>query len=101
VRTAVDITDRAGFRLRVSLFGQTSAPNGVYVVAKLSRGDLVALDRAYYPMGFLIGDEKSLWQELLNHPAKFQYDADANFQGSAGITRAEGIWFNLDETGLR
>ena len=48
-------------------------------------------------MGFVIGDEKSLWQELLNHPAKFQYEADANFQGSAGITRAEGIWFNLDE----
>jgi hypothetical protein len=97
VRTAVDITDRAGFRLRVSLFGRTSAPNGVYVVAKLARGDLVALDRAYCPMGFVIGDEKSLWQELLNHPAKFQYEADANFQGSAGITRAEGIWFNLDE----
>jgi hypothetical protein len=97
VRTAVDITDRAGFRLRVSLFGRTSAPNGVYVVAKLPRGDLVALDRAYSPMGFLIGNEKTLWEELLNHPAKFMYDPCADFQGSAGITRAEGIWFNLDD----
>jgi hypothetical protein len=97
VRTAVDITDRAGFRLRVSLFSRTSAPNGVYVVAKLSRGDLVALDRAYSPMGFLIGNEKNLWEELLNHPARFMYDPYADFQGSAGITRAEGIWFNLDD----
>jgi hypothetical protein len=48
-------------------------------------------------MGFLIGDEKSLWQELLNHPAKFQYEADASFQESAGITWAEGIWLNLDD----
>jgi len=97
VRTAVDITDRAGFRLRVSLFGRTSAPNGVYVVAKLPRGDLVALDRAYSPMGFLIGNEKTLWEELLNHPAKFQYEADTDFKGSAGISRAEGIWLNLDK----
>ena len=99
MRTAVDITDRAGFRLRVSLFGRTRAPNGVYVVAKLARGDLVALDRAYSPMGFLLGDEKNLWEELLGHPAKFQYEADTDFKGSAGITRAEGIWFNLDNIG--
>jgi hypothetical protein len=38
-----------------------------------------------------------LWEELLNHPAKFMYDPSADFQGSAGIRRAEGIWFNLDE----
>jgi hypothetical protein len=87
MRTAVMITDHAGFTERVSLFGRTSAASGVYVVAKLPRGDLVALDRAYSP----------LWEELLNHPAKFMYDACANFEGSAGITRAEGIWFNVDD----
>ena len=55
------ITDRAGFTGRVTLFGQTNARDGVYVVAKLSRGDLVALDRAYYPMGFLAGDQETLF----------------------------------------
>src|SRR5580704_7924936 len=74
VRTTIEITDRAGFTQRVSLFGRTSAPGGVYVVAKLPRGDLVALNRAYAPIGFLVGDEKALWQELLDHPAKFQYE---------------------------
>jgi hypothetical protein len=54
VDTHVVITDRAGFTGRVTLFGQNNARDGVYVVAKLSRGDLVALDR-----------------ELLSHPATF------------------------------
>jgi hypothetical protein len=44
-----------------------------------------------------IGDEKRLWEELVDHPAKLQYEADTDFKGSAGITRAEGIWFNLDD----
>lgn len=57
------------------------------------------MDRAYSPMGFLIGNEKSLWEELLDHPAKFQYEAVTNFKESAGITRAEGLWFNLDNIG--
>ena len=94
--THVVITDRAGFTGRVTLFGQNNARDGVYVVAKLSRGDLVALDRAYYPMGFLAGDEETLFAELLNHPATFHYEADTSFQLSAGIAHAEAIWFDLD-----
>lgn len=97
MRTTIEITDRAGFTQSASLFGYRRARNGVYVVAKLPRGDLVALDRAYKPMGFLVGDETTLWEELLNHPANFQYEADMNFGLSAGITRAEGIWFTLDD----
>ena len=96
MRTAVVITDHAGFTEQISLFGHINARAGVYVVAKLPRGDLVALDRAYSPMGFLVGDEQVLWEELLNHPARFMHDPCTDFQGSAGITRAEGIWFNLD-----
>jgi hypothetical protein len=40
MRTVVVITDPAGFTERVSLFGHTSAPNGIYVVATLLHGDL-------------------------------------------------------------
>jgi hypothetical protein len=47
-------------------------------------------------MGFLVGDEQTLWEELLDHPAKFLHQTDTDFN-LAGITRAEGIWFNLDE----
>jgi hypothetical protein len=61
------------------------------VVAKLSRGDLVALDRAYCPMGFLAGDEEALFAELLNHPATFHYEADTtSFQLSAGNHACRG-----------
>lgn len=94
--THVVITDRAGHTQRVCLFGQTNARDGVYVVAKLSRGDVVALDRAYCPMGFLAGHGEGLFAELLNHPATFHYEADTGFQQSAGITQAEAIWFDLD-----
>ena len=96
MRTAVVITDRVGYTERVRLFGQKNARDGVYVVAKLPRGDLVALDRAYYPMGFLAGDAKRLWEELLSHPAKCHYEADTDFKLSAGITRASAVWFNVD-----
>jgi hypothetical protein len=39
----------------------------------------------------------ALWAELLGHPAKILYDPWTNFAGSAGITSAAGIWFDLDE----
>ncbi|MGO9062491.1 MAG: hypothetical protein ACLQU2_34780 [Candidatus Binataceae bacterium] len=96
MRTRLTITDNAGYQAQVNLYGRNIARNGVYVVAKLSRGDLVALDRDYYPMGFLAGHEETLFAELLNHPATFHYEADASFQLSAGITHAEAIWFDLD-----
>src|SRR5665213_1662538 len=96
MRTELEITDRAGFTERVGFFGLEENLRGVYVVAKLPMGDLVALDRAYDPLGFLMGDKKALWNELMSHPAKFMHDAHANFQLSAGITKAEGIWFDLD-----
>jgi hypothetical protein len=90
------ITDNAGYQAQVNLYGRTIARDGVYVVAKLSCGDLVALDRDYYPMGFVAGDEGTLFAELLNHPATFHYEADTSFQLAAGITHAEAIWFDLD-----
>ena len=86
----VEITDRAGFTERVSLYSRTSARDGVYVVARLPRGDLVALNRAYDPIGFLVGDEMGLWAELLGHPAKILYDPWSNFAGSTGITQRYG-----------
>jgi hypothetical protein len=60
------ITDRARFTQRVSPFGRTRTSWGIYVVAKLRRGDLGALDRAYSPMGFFVGDEKTPWEEFLS-----------------------------------
>ena len=91
------ITDNADYQVRISLFGRTTASDGVYVVAKLSRGDLVALDRAYSPMGFVVGNPAKLWDELMQHPAKIQHETKASFSLSAGVSHAEGIWFDLDE----
>ncbi len=96
MRTRLTITDKAGYQEQVNQYGRTIARDGVYVVARLSRGDLVALDRDYYPMGFLAGDEEALFAELVNHPATFRYEADTSFQLSAGITHVEAIWFDLD-----
>lgn len=90
------ITDNDDYQVRVSLFGCTSASDGVYVVAKLSRGDLVALDRSYCPMGFVVGNPAKLWAELMMHPAKIQHESAVDFSLSAGITHAEGLWFDLD-----
>jgi hypothetical protein len=97
MRTRLTITDNADYQVRVSLFGRTSASDGVYVVAKLTRGDLVALDSTHTPMGFVVGDPAKLWEELMRHPAKIQHETGTNFTLSAGITHAEGIWFDLDE----
>ena len=91
------ITDNADFQMRVSLFGRSTANDGVYVVAKLTRGDLVALDRTYSPMGFVVGNPAKLWAELMLHPAKIQHETTVSFPLSAGIIHAEGIWFDLDE----
>jgi hypothetical protein len=80
VRTTVDLSDSTDVALNirsVSLFGYKKALEGVYVVAKL-RG------------GFLVGESGDLWRELLAHPFRVRYEADANFTASA-------IWFNLDE----
>jgi hypothetical protein len=97
MRTRLMLTDNADFQVRVSLFGRSSASDGVYVVAKLSRGDLVALDRTHSPMGFVVGNPTKLWEELMLHPAKIQHKTEVSFSLSAGITNAEGIWFDLDE----
>jgi len=97
MRTGLTITDNADYQARVSLFGRNRASEGVYVVAKLTRGDLVALDRAHAPMGFVVGDPTKLWKELVRHPAKIQHRRETNFMLSAGIANAEGIWFDLDE----
>jgi hypothetical protein len=97
MRTCLTITDNADYQVRVSLFSRTSASDGVYVVAKLRRGDLVALDRTHTPMGFVVGDPTKLWEELMRHPAKIQHETETNFTLSAGIAHAEGIWFDLDE----
>ena len=97
MRTCLTITDNADYQVRVSLFGRTSASDGVYVVAKLARGDLVALDRTHAPMGFVVGEPAKLWEELMRHPAKIQHETDTNFTLSAGITHAEGVWFDLDK----
>lgn len=97
MRTRLTITDNAEYQVRVSLFGRTTASDGVYVVAKLSRGDLVALDRTHSPMGFVVGDPKRMWDELMHHPAKIQHQAGTSFALSAGITNVEGIWFDLDK----
>jgi hypothetical protein len=97
MRTRLTITDNFDYQARVSLFGRVSASDGVYVVAKLTRGDLVALDRANSPMGFVVCDPKRMWEELMRHPAKIQHETESSFMLSAGITRAEGIWFDLDK----
>jgi hypothetical protein len=64
--TSVDLSDSPDIALNVrsiSVFGYKKALGGVYVVAKLRSGVLVALNRAYEQVGFLIGDRKALWQE--------------------------------------
>jgi uncharacterized protein (DUF1778 family) len=38
-----------------------------------------------------------MWEELMRHPAKIQHETESSFMLSAGITRAEGIWFDLDK----
>jgi hypothetical protein len=97
IRTRLTITDNAYYQVRVSLFGRTHASDGVYAVAKLMRGDLVALDRTHTPMGFVVGNPAKLWEELMRHPAKIQHETGTNFTLSAGITHADAIWFDLDK----
>jgi hypothetical protein len=97
MRTRLTITDNLEYQARVSLFGRISAIDGVYVIAKLTRGDLVALDFANSPMGFVVCDPKRMWEELMHHPAKIRHETESDFMLSAGITRAEGIWFDLDK----
>jgi hypothetical protein len=94
--THVMITDRLGSTWRATLFARNNARDGVYVVAKLSRGDLVALDRDYCPMGFLAEEAEDFFAKLLDHPATFHYEAETSFESAAGITHLEAIWFDLD-----
>jgi hypothetical protein len=56
----------------------------------------MALDKSYKPLGHVVApDQGALWQELMSHPKKINYDPNHDFTLSAGIT-GEAIWFDLD-----
>jgi hypothetical protein len=99
MRAKLRITDRERTAEDVPIFTGSRSHEGVYAVAKLSNGDLVALDRDYEPLGYLVGDAATLWTELMQHPARFMHDPIARFPSLTGIQgEVEAIWLDLDES---
>ena len=95
VRNTIRITDRERSSRRFRYTQADCLREGVYVIVKLLRGDLVALDRDYEPLGFVVDDPKMVWAELFGHPAMFMHDPLGSFKGSTGI-EGEALWFDFD-----
>ncbi len=96
MRKYLDILAGMGITKRLILFSSKSN-SGVHVVVRTEQSaDPYALDKSYEPLGHVLAtDQGALWQELMGHPKKINYDPSHDFTLSAGI-KGEAIWFDLD-----
>jgi hypothetical protein len=96
MRTHLDVIDDEGATKKLAMFGSKSN-SGVHVVVRTEQSaDPIALGKTYQPLGHVIAtDQAALWQELMGHPKKINYDPSHDFTLSAGI-KGEAIWFDLD-----
>jgi hypothetical protein len=90
------IIDGTGVTKRLALFSSKS-DSGIQVVVRTEQSaDPIALDKSYQSLGHVVApDQGALWQELMSHPKKINYDPSHDFTLSAGI-KGEAIWFDLD-----
>ena len=90
-----------GQRKRLALFS-SKTNSGVHTVVRTKQSaDLIALDKTNELLGHVTTtDQGALWQELMGHPKKINYDPSHDFTLSAGI-KSEAIWFDLDSARLR
>jgi hypothetical protein len=96
MRTHLNIIDGKGTTKKLALFG-SKTNSGVHVVLRTDQSaDPIALDKSYQPLGHVVAsDQRALWQELMSHPKKINYDPSYDFTLSVGI-KGEAIWFDLD-----
>jgi hypothetical protein len=75
MRTHLNIIDGMGVTKRLALFSSKS-DSGVHVVVRTEQSvDPIALDKSYQSLGHVVApDQGALWQELLSHPKKINYD---------------------------
>jgi hypothetical protein len=86
MRTHLNIIDGKGTTKKFALFG-SKTNSGVHVVVRTEQSaDPIALDKSYQPLGHVVApDQGALWQELMSHPRKINYDPSHDFTLSAGI----------------
>ena len=85
-----------GQRKRLALFS-SKTNSGVHTVVRTKQSaNPIALDKTNELLGHVTTtDQGALWQELMGHPKKINYDPNHDFTLSAGI-KGEAIWFDLD-----
>jgi hypothetical protein len=90
MRTHLDIIDGKGTSKKLTLFSSKSN-SGVHVVVRTEQSaDSIALDKSCQPLGHVVApDQDALWQELMSHPTKINYDPSHDFTLSAGIKGQE------------
>ena len=88
MRTHLNILDGMGVTKRLSLFGSKSN-SGVHVVVRTDQSaDPIALDKSCQPLGHVTApDQAALWQELMGHPKKINYDPLKATLSSSTVTR--------------
>lgn len=96
MRKYLDVLDDMGTKKRLALFS-SKTNSGVHAVVRTKQSaDPIALDKANELLGDVITtDQGALWQELMSHPKKTNYDPSHDFTLSAGL-KGEAIWFDLD-----
>ncbi len=96
MRKYLDVLDDTGTKKRLALFS-SKTNSGVHAVVRTKQSaDPIALDKTNELLGDIITtDQGALWQELMSHPKKINYDPSHDFTLSAGLN-GEAIWFDLD-----
>lgn len=96
MRKYLDVLDDMGTKKRLALFS-SKTNSGVHAVVRTKQSaDPMALDKTNELLGDVITtDQGALWQELMSHPKKTNYDPSHDFTLSAGL-KGEAIWFDLD-----
>ena len=94
MRTYLDVIDGKGVTKKLALFSSKSE-SGVHVVVRTEQSaDPIALDKSYQALGHVVApDQGGLWEEMVSHPRKINYDLSHNLTLSSGIS-GEAIWFD-------
>jgi hypothetical protein len=96
MRKYLDVLDDMGTTKRLALFSSKTNSGVRAVVRTKQSADPMALDKTNELLGDIITtDQGALWQELMSHPKKINYDPSHDFTLSAGL-KGEAIWFDLD-----
>ena len=94
-RHVLDVLDDMGIKKRLALFSSKNELRRPYSENEAIT-DPIALDKTNQLLGHVTTtDQGALWQELMGHPKKIDYDPSHDFTLSAGI-KGEAIWFDLD-----